>query len=172
MLGGIAARAGVHLNFLALAHAGAGAFELGAAAHLQTVTKKTVEGRVKLGIETFAEALLGHIKVSWMRGVWGKHTLDNMRMLRLRRCLQRTAGTTHRRCSSSCRWLSGWLGLGWQFVKVWSAIVSTCVLVKEEQERGSTVGLDVATGEAMQPGLAGVLDNYIVKKQVGSRLAA
>lgn len=43
--------------------AGAGAFEVAAAHHLRTVTKKTVEGRAKLGVEVFAEALLGVAKV-------------------------------------------------------------------------------------------------------------
>ena len=42
--------------------AGAGAFEVAAAQHLRTVTKKTVEGLSKLGIEAFAEALLSFPK--------------------------------------------------------------------------------------------------------------
>ncbi len=42
--------------------AGAGAFEVAAAHHLRTVTKKSVEGRAKLGVEAFAEALLGTVK--------------------------------------------------------------------------------------------------------------
>ncbi len=41
-----------------------------------------------------------------------------------------------------------------------------CTCVQEEHERGSVVGLDVATGEPFDPTLGGVLDNYIVKKQV------
>lgn len=45
------------------ADAGAGSFEVSAAHHLRTVTKKTVEGRAKLGVEAFAEALLGFPKV-------------------------------------------------------------------------------------------------------------
>ncbi|GMH32894.1 hypothetical protein BSKO_00728 [Bryopsis sp. KO-2023] len=43
--------------------AGAGAFEIAAAHHLRTKVKGTVEGRVKLGIEAFAEALLGIPKI-------------------------------------------------------------------------------------------------------------
>jgi len=37
---------------------GAGAFEIACALHLNTVLKKSVEGRAKLGVEAFAEALL------------------------------------------------------------------------------------------------------------------
>ena len=43
--------------------AGAGAFEVAAAHHLRTVVKKTVQGRAKLGIEAFAEALMGFPKI-------------------------------------------------------------------------------------------------------------
>lgn len=42
---------------------GAGAFEVAAAHHLRTVTAKTVEGRAKLGVQAFAEALLGVPKI-------------------------------------------------------------------------------------------------------------
>jgi chaperonin GroEL (HSP60 family) len=42
---------------------GAGAFEVACAAHLRSETKKTVSGRAKLGIEAFAEALLGFPKI-------------------------------------------------------------------------------------------------------------
>ena len=43
--------------------AGAGAFEVAAAHHLRTVTKKLVLGRAKLGIEAYAEALMGFPKI-------------------------------------------------------------------------------------------------------------
>jgi chaperonin GroEL (HSP60 family) len=42
---------------------GAGAFEVAAAHHLRTVTKKLVQGRAKLGIEAYAEALMGFPKI-------------------------------------------------------------------------------------------------------------
>ena len=42
---------------------GAGAFEVAAAHHLRTVTVKTVSGRAKLGVEAFAESLLGIPKI-------------------------------------------------------------------------------------------------------------
>jgi hypothetical protein len=38
---------------------------------------------------------------------------------------------------------------------------------QDEHDKGNVVGLDVATGEPCQPEMAGVYDNYIVKKQVG-----
>jgi T-complex protein 1 subunit zeta len=38
--------------------------------------------------------------------------------------------------------------------------------LQEEYERGNVVGLDVTTGEPFEPAMGGVLDNYIVKKQV------
>ncbi len=37
---------------------------------------------------------------------------------------------------------------------------------QEEHEAGNVVGLDVDTGEACDPVLAGVFDNYLVKKQI------
>eukprot|EP01026_Neomeris_dumetosa_P069963 TRINITY_DN69468_c0_g1_i4.p1 TRINITY_DN69468_c0_g1~~TRINITY_DN69468_c0_g1_i4.p1 ORF type:complete len:556 (-),score=65.64 TRINITY_DN69468_c0_g1_i4:180-1847(-) len=42
---------------------GAGAFEVSAAHYLRTNTKKSLEGRAKLGVEIFAEALLGIPKI-------------------------------------------------------------------------------------------------------------
>ncbi|GFR52544.1 hypothetical protein Agub_g15119 [Astrephomene gubernaculifera] len=41
---------------------GGGAFEVAAAHHLRTVTRKTVSGRAKLGLDAFAEALTGLAK--------------------------------------------------------------------------------------------------------------
>lgn len=42
---------------------GAGAFEVAAAAHLMSVTRKAAVGRAKLGVEAFANALLGFPKI-------------------------------------------------------------------------------------------------------------
>ena len=39
-------------------------------------------------------------------------------------------------------------------------------LLQEEHERGSKVGLDISTGEPLDPQMAGIFDNYLVKKQV------
>lgn len=96
--------------------AGAGAFEVAAAHHLRTKTIKTVEGRAKLGVEAFAEALLGIPKI-----------------------LAENSGYDPQ---------------------------DVIIALQEEQERGSTVGVDVATGEGLDPRLAGIYDNYLVKKQI------
>jgi T-complex protein 1 subunit zeta len=38
--------------------------------------------------------------------------------------------------------------------------------VQEEHKQGNVVGLDVSTGEALDPAVAGIFDNYLVKKQI------
>lgn len=40
------------------------------------------------------------------------------------------------------------------------------IALQEEQSKGSIVGLDIETGEPMDPTLAGLYDNYIVKRQI------
>lgn len=95
---------------------GAGAFEIAAAQHLRQDIKKGVEGRAKLGVEAFAEALLGIPKI-----------------------LAENSGYDAQ---------------------------DTLIAVQDEQEKGSVVGLDVTTGEAIDPMLVGVYDNYLVKKQI------
>lgn len=37
---------------------------------------------------------------------------------------------------------------------------------QEEHERGNIVGVDVSTGEALDPVAAGIYDNFIVKRQI------
>jgi T-complex protein 1 subunit zeta len=98
---------------------GAGAFEVAAAHHLRTVTMKGVEGRAKLGVAAFAEALLG-----------------------LPKCLAENSGFDPQ---------------------------EAVIALSEEAERGGCVGLDVATGDPTDPHLAGVFDNYLVKKQIIQR---
>jgi T-complex protein 1 subunit zeta len=95
---------------------GAGAFEVAAAAHLRSTTAKQVSGRVKLGVEAFAEALMGVPKI-----------------------LAENSGYDPQ---------------------------ETIIKLAEEQECGACAGLDVATGEPMDPHLAGVFDAYAVKKQL------
>ncbi|CAL5228267.1 g11370 [Coccomyxa viridis] len=95
---------------------GAGAFEVAAAHHLQEVTRKEVEGRAKLGISAFAEALLGIPKI-----------------------LAENSGYDAQ---------------------------DTIIALDEEVARGNKVGLDVATGEPMDPTLAGIYDNLSVKRQM------
>ena len=38
--------------------------------------------------------------------------------------------------------------------------------MQEEHKQGNVVGLDVSTGEALDPVMAGIFDNYLVKKQI------
>lgn len=96
--------------------AGAGAFEIAAAHHLRTKIKPELKGRAKLGIEAFAEALLGIPKILAENS--GYDALD------------------------------------------------TIIAVQEAQESGSIAGVDVESGEPFDPCLAGVYDNYTVKKQI------
>ena len=39
-------------------------------------------------------------------------------------------------------------------------------MLQEEHEKGNPVGLDVTTGEPIDPQLVGIYDNYLVKKQI------
>jgi len=42
-----------------------------------------------------------------------------------------------------------------------------CIIkLQEETDKGVVCGLDCVTGEPMDPTLAGIYDNYIVKKQI------
>ena len=42
-----------------------------------------------------------------------------------------------------------------------------CIMLpQEEHENGNVVGLDVSTGEPLNPVLSGIYDNYLVKKQI------
>jgi len=95
---------------------GAGSFEIGACQHLLTDTRKKAEGRVKLGVEAFAEALLGVPKT-----------------------LAENAGYDPQ---------------------------EAVIAVQAEHESGSAAGIDVTTGEPMDPTATGVYDNFIVKKQI------
>lgn len=42
------------------------------------------------------------------------------------------------------------------------------VLIKlqDEHEQGANVGIDISTGEAIDPQVAGIYDNYLVKRQI------
>jgi hypothetical protein len=48
----------------------------------------------------------------------------------------------------------------------------TLIALQEEAAGGGCVGLDVASGEPADPHLTGVLDNYVVKRQILQRWAA
>jgi len=96
--------------------AGAGAWELAAAAHLRSHVKKQAQGRAKLGVEAFAEGLLGFVKI-----------------------LAENSGYDAQ---------------------------DALIKMQEEAESGMVVGLDLSTGEPMDPKTAGVYDNFCVKRQV------
>ena len=38
--------------------------------------------------------------------------------------------------------------------------------MQEEYEQGTQVGLDISTGDPIDPWASGILDNYLVKKQI------
>ncbi len=42
----------------------------------------------------------------------------------------------------------------------------TIIALGEEAAKGNKVGLDVATGEPLDPVLAGIYDNFLVKRQM------
>ena len=84
--------------------------------HLRETTKKQTEGRAKLGVEAFAEALLVVPKI-----------------------LAENAGYDPQ---------------------------DVLITLQEEHDAGSVVGLDLNTGTPADPSLAGVYDNYAVKKQM------
>ena len=45
-------------------------------------------------------------------------------------------------------------------------VQETIIALQEEQARGSLAGLDIESGEPLDPTLAGLYDNYIVKRQI------
>lgn len=98
---------------------GAGAFEIAAAHHLRSVTVKSVEGRAKLGVEAFAEALLGIPKI-----------------------LAENAGFDPQ-----------------------EVIITLLEEYEKAASDGATIGLDVNTGEALDPHVAGIFDCFSVKRQ-------
>jgi len=95
---------------------GAGAFELACSAHLRKYAKEKVSGRVKLGVQVFADALL---------------------------VIPKTLATNS--------------GLD---------SIDTLLKLQEEHDKGHMVGLDVTTGEPIDPTKEGIWDNYRVKKQL------
>jgi len=94
---------------------GAGAFQLAAHADLMKF-KSTVAGRVKLGVQAFADALLVVPKV-----------------------LAANSGFD---------------------------VIDTIVTLQEEQAKGLVVGLDLTTGEALNPEQEGIWDQYRVIRQM------
>lgn len=84
--------------------------------HLLKKTRKEAVGRAKLGVEAFAEALLGVPKT-----------------------LAENAGFDAQ---------------------------ETIITVQDEHEAGNAAGINLATGEPMDPISSGVYDSYCVKRQI------
>jgi len=95
---------------------GAGAFEVACAAHLSGPVKKSARGRVKYGVQAFADALLIIPKTLAQNG--GFDVQDVM------------------------------------------------VALQDEQAEGNVVGIDLKSGEPLDPTVEGIWDNYRVKRQM------
>lgn len=147
--------------------AGAGAFEVALAHHLRTETKRSVQGRAKLGIEAFAEAVLGFPKILAENS--GHDPQECIIRLQVRRVWWGTRVRVGLWAKVGGVGIIPWM----QHAKCGSLRLTTAcwfhplrVWPQEEQEKGALVGLDVATGEPLDPSLSGIYDNYIVKKQI------
>lgn len=149
--------------------------------------------RAKLGVEAFAEALLGVPKILAENSGYDPQDV----LITLQVCgagpIQLGAAAGSNLCSLGLSWcrgdraaaelqgLAAPLRLGDGSTSAAPAIACpilachrssdglTAALPQEEHERGGSVGVDVATGEGLDPAMAGIFDNYIVKKQILQR---
>ena len=115
---------------------GAGAFEVACAAHLMGPVKKAAKGRTKMGVQAFAEALLVIPKTLAANG--GFDVQDVVVALQVRR----------QYCIHSVR------------------VAYRPPRSQEEQAEGNVVGLDLQSGEPIDPTVEGIWDNYRVKRQM------
>ena len=122
---------------------GAGAFEVACAAHLSGPVKKNAKGRVKMGVQAFADALLVIPKTLIANG--GFDVQDAL-------VLQVSA------LCDSC--ILGQTDNGSHFFFLF------CFVLQEEQADGNTVGIDLQSGEPIDPTVEGIWDNYRVKRQM------
>ncbi|KZS98582.1 T-complex protein 1 zeta subunit [Sistotremastrum niveocremeum HHB9708] len=95
---------------------GAGAFEVACAHHLSTVTKKAAKGRVKMGVQAYADALLVIPKTLAQNGGFD--------------------------------------------------VQDVVVALQEEYADGNIAGIDLQSGETLDPTVEGIWDNYRVKRQM------
>ncbi|KAH8119203.1 chaperonin-containing T-complex zeta subunit Cct6 [Phellopilus nigrolimitatus] len=95
---------------------GAGAFEIACSAHLAGPVKQSARGRVKMGVQAFADALLV-----------------------LPKTLAQNAGFD---------------------------VQDVVVALQDEAAEGNVVGLDLQSGEPIDPTVEGIWDNYRVKRQM------
>jgi T-complex protein 1 subunit zeta len=104
---------------------GGGAFEIALSHHLSTMTKKAAKGRVKLGVQAFADAVLVIPKTLAANG--GFDVQDAI------------------------------VALQEEYAELEEG---------EGEKGGGAVGLNVQSGEPMDPVVDGIWDNYRVKKQM------
>ena len=223
--------------------------QVAAAAHLRQHTVKEAKGRSKLGVEAFAEALLGIPKTLAENSGLDAHVrpctpctrtchlsahspggqaqassccVQQALQLAVRFCmletqalavaaqsavegagataftssgsmsapaprqpqLRQTAGDHHRAPSSPAAAWQGWTSsLATPWTPRWQGCTTTTsssatayshrmhmqetiISLQEEQASGSLAGLDIESGDPLDPALAGLYDNYIVKRQI------
>lgn len=114
---------------------GAGAFQVAVSSHL-TKFKETVKGRAKMGIQAFADAMLIIPKVLAKNG--GFDSQDTIVALQVKK-------------------------------KIFCCIINNLIIIfnlklqlQEEYASGHIVGVDLNTGETLDPIQEGILDNYRV----------
>lgn len=126
---------------------GAGAFEIAAHAHLTEVVKRDAKGRAKLGVQAFADALLCVPKTLAVNA--GLDVQDAVVALQVRLSL---SPSTRPRSPSLLRRAAA------------DAAVWSCA--QDEAMDGHVVGLDLSTGEPLDPVTEGIWDNYRVKRHM------
>ena len=117
---------------------GAGAFEVSCSAHLSGTVKKSAKGRVKMGVQAFADALLVIPKTLAQNG--GFDVQDVVVALQVR--------------------------LYYVSILFTSQVKFFFWFDQDEQAEGNVVGLDLETGEPFDPTVEGIWDNYRVKRQM------
>lgn len=124
---------------------GAGAFQVACAAHLKSdAFAKTVKGKAKWGVEAFADALLVIPKT--LAANAGLDVQDARTYL----CYL-------------CYFFSPLFIVVFLFSHVFRPMLTTTVAALQDQlAEGNVVGLDLATGEPMDPELEGIFDSFRV----------
>ncbi len=114
---------------------GAGAFQVACAAHLKSdAFTKEVKGKAKYGVAAFADALL--IIPKTLAANAG-HDIQDVR-----------------KCSAAAH--------PWGAGKTTDITVSAVATLQDEQADGNVVGIDLSTGQPMDPTLEGVYDSFRV----------
>jgi len=116
---------------------GAGAFEVSCSAHLSGPVKKNAKGRVKMGVQAFADALLVIPKTLASNGGFDVQDVA----VALQVCLI------------------------YIYAKL-VAFRQLILLLQDEEADGNVVGIDLQSGEPFDPTVEGIWDNYRVKRQM------